>query len=81
MKRDEALELAKQQIEALHRFLLQQDIDKIIEATTTIDLEQMVYLHAPIWFIKYEYKDNSYQMIVDGATGTVLKGDIPSSKF
>ena len=81
MTRDEALEIAKQQIEALHRFLLQQDIDRIVEATTTIDLEQMVYLHAPIWFIKYEYKSNVYQMIVDGATGTVLKGDIPSSKF
>jgi hypothetical protein len=81
MTREEALELAKQQIESLHRFLLQQDIDKIVEATTTIDLKQMVYLHAPAWFIKYEYKSNRYQMIVDGATGMVLKGDIPSSKF
>ena len=81
MTRDEALEIAKQQIEALHRFLLQQDIDRIVEATTTIDLEQMVYLHAPIWFIKYEYKSNFYQMIVDGAMGMVLKGNIPSSKF
>ena len=81
MTREEALELAKQQIDSLHRFLLQQDIDKIVEATTTIDLKQMVYLHSPVWFIKYEYKGNSYQMIVDGATGMVLKGDIPSSKF
>ena len=81
MTREEALELAKQQIESLHRFLLQQDIDKIVEDATTIDLKQMVYLHAPAWFIKYEYKGNSYQMIVDGAMGMVLKGDIPSSKF
>ena len=81
MTRDEALEIAKQQIESLHRFLLQQDIDKIVEANTTVTLNQMVYLHAPIWFIKYEYKGNNFQMIVDGATGMVLKGDIPSSKF
>jgi len=81
MTREEALEITKQQIEALHRFLLQQDIDKIVETTTTINLKQMVYLHAPVWFIKYEYKNNTYQMIVDGATGLVLKGDIPSSKF
>jgi hypothetical protein len=81
MTREEALETAKQQIEGLHRFLLKQDIDKIVEATTAINLKQMVYLHAPIWFIKYEYKGNTYQMIVDGATGMVLKGDIPSSKF
>jgi hypothetical protein len=81
MTREEALDVAKQQIEALHRFLLQQDVDRIVEATTTVNLKQMVYLHAPAWFIKYEYKGNSYQMIVDGATGMVLKGDIPSSKF
>jgi hypothetical protein len=81
MTREEALEIAKQQIEALHRFLLQQDIDKIVETTTAINLKQMVYLHAPVWFIKYEYKNNTYQMIVDGATGLILKGDIPSSKF
>lgn len=79
--REEALEIAKQQIDALHRFLLKQEIDRIIEATTTANHEQMVYLHAPAWFIKYEYKGNVYQMIVDGATGMVLKGDIPSSNF
>lgn len=79
--KDEALELAKQQIEANHRFLLQQDVDKIVEVTTSINLEQMVYLHAPIWFTKYEYKGNIYQLIIDGSLGMVLKGDIPTSKF
>jgi hypothetical protein len=79
--RDEAAELAKQQIDAHHRFLLQQDVDRIVEATTNVEIKQMVYLHAPIWFIKYEYKSSSYQMIVDGAKGIVLKGDIPSTKF
>jgi hypothetical protein len=79
--KDEALELARQQIEANHRFLLQQDVDKIVEVTTSINLGQMVYLHAPIWFIKYEYKGNIYQLIIDGSSGMVLKGDIPTSKF
>ena len=81
MERDQALELARQQIDGHHRFLLQQDIDRIVEAQTSVDLKQMVYLHAPVWFIKYEYKGNNYQMIVDGAKGMVLKGDIPSVKF
>jgi hypothetical protein len=79
--RDEALELAKQQIEAHHRFLLQQDVDRIVEATTTLTLKQMVYLHAPVWFIKYDYKGNSYQLIIEGSQGMALKGDIPTSKF
>jgi len=81
MERDEAIELARQQIDGHHRFLLQQDLDHIVEAQTSVDIKQMVYLHAPIWFIKYEYKDNDYQIIVDGAKGMVLKGDIPSIKF
>lgn len=79
--RHEALELAKQQIETHHRYLLQQDVDKILEMYTEINLKQMVYLHAPIWFIKYNYKGNTYQLIIDGAAGMPLKGDIPSSKF
>jgi DNA-directed RNA polymerase subunit RPC12/RpoP len=79
--RDEALELAKQQIEAQHRYLLQQDIDKIVEIKTEVNVKQVVYLHAPVWFIKYDYKGNIFQLIIDGATGIALKGDIPSSKF
>jgi hypothetical protein len=81
MERDQAVEVAKRQIDAHHRFLLQQDIDRIVEATTTVTLKQMLYLHVPVWFIKYEYKGNIYNMIVDGSLGMVLKGDIPSAKF
>jgi len=81
IERDEALELAKQQIEAHHRFLLQQDVDKIVEMKTEFDVKQEVYLHAPIWFIKYEYRGESYQLLIDGATGTAIKGDIPQKGF
>jgi len=79
--REEALGIAKKQIENHHRFLLQQDVDRVVEISTTLDLKQMVYLHAPVWFIKYQYKGNLYQLIIDGATGNTLKGDIPSTKF
>jgi hypothetical protein len=81
VERDEALGLARQQIDAHHHFLLQQDIDRIIEETTVLEPKQMVYLHAPVWFIMYEYKGNNYQMLIDGAKGMVLKGDIPNAKF
>jgi len=81
MDRDQAVEIAKQQIDSHHRFLLQQDIDKIVEATTVVTLKQILYLHAPLWFIKYEYKGNTYQMIIDGSSGMVLKADIPSAKL
>jgi ribosomal protein S27E len=79
--RREAEEQAKQEIEGQHRFLAQQDVDKIIEIKSDMKIEQTVYLHASIWFIKYEYKGKAYQLILDGATGAVVKGDIPSTDF
>jgi hypothetical protein len=79
--KDEALDLAKQQIEAQHRYLLQQDVDKIVDMSTKFDLKQMVYLHAPVWFIKYDYRGESYQLLIDGATGMAVKGDIPQKGF
>ena len=81
IEKDEALEIARQQIENLHKFLAQQDVDKIIEMKTEFDVGDAVYLHAPIWFIAYEYKRERYRILLDGATGSVIKGDIPPAKF
>jgi hypothetical protein len=79
--KDEAVELAKEQIDAQHRFLSQQDIDRIIDMKTDFHVGQVVYLHAPVWFIKYEYKGESYQLLADGATGSIIKGSIPVTSF
>ncbi len=79
--RDAALELTRQQIDAHHHYLLQQEVDRIVEMKTELTMKQVVYMHAPVWFIKYEYKNNLYQLLVDGATGNDIKGDIPSSRF
>ena len=77
----EAEELARQEIDAGHRFLAQQDIDRIAEFKTEMKIEKTVYLHAPIWFIKYEYKGKDYRLLIEGTTGTAVKGDIPSIKL
>lgn len=79
--KDDAVEFARQQIDQHHRYLAQEDVDKIIEMNTSINVKQTVYLHAPIWFVKFEYKGKLYQLLVDGASGMVIKGDIPSSGF
>lgn len=79
--KNEAEEQAKQEVEENHRFLAEQDVDKIVDMKTEVKLEETVYLHAPVWFIKYEYKKKMYALIVDGASGTVIKGDIPSTGF
>ncbi|MCS7115706.1 MAG: hypothetical protein RMJ15_03255 [Nitrososphaerota archaeon] len=81
LDRDEAVTIARQAIETHHRYLAQQDADRIIEIKNDIKINQTVYLHAPIWLVRYEYDGKNYFLWVDGATGTVIKGDIPPAKF
>ncbi len=81
MEQSEALRTAQQQIEDSHRFLIKQDVDKTIDFKTDFEVGQAVYLHAPVWSIVYEYKGERYHIWLDGATGTVIKGDIPAAKF
>jgi hypothetical protein len=77
----EAVEVARQQVESHQLFLAKQDVDKIIEIKNEVSVGDAVYLHTPIWFIVYEYKRERYNLILDGATGAVIKGDIPTTKF
>jgi hypothetical protein len=79
--KDAAVEFAKQQIEENNRFLLQDEVDKIVEMKTEMKVKQVVYLHGPVWFVKYEYKGQIYQLFVDASAGTIIKGDIPSGEF
>jgi len=81
IEKSEAVEKAKQQIEAHHQFLAKQEVDRIIEIYNEFKFDDAVYLHTPIWFIAYEYKKENHQIILDGATGMVIKGDIPATRF
>jgi len=81
VEKEEALGRAQQQIEESHRFLIRQDVDKVIETKTEFDAEEAVYLHAPAWLIVYEYKGRRYNIWLDGATGSIIKGDIPAATF
>ena len=81
ISREEAIETAKQQVESHHEFLAKQDVDKIIDMEHEITIGNSIYLHAPIWFIIYEYKGEKFRIILDGATGMVIKGDIPTTQF
>jgi len=81
MAREEAVGLARQHIGDHHEFLARQEVDKIIEIKSEFSIGDAVYLHAPVWFVVYEYKGERYNILLDGATGTVIKGDIPATRF
>ena len=81
INREEAIRIAKQDIETHHRYLMLQNVDRNIEMQTIHKISQVIYLHAPIWFVKYEYNHKTFNLIIDGVAGTVLKGDIPAHNF
>ena len=74
---DEADRIAREQVDDHQRQLLKDLVDTIEDARTAIDLKDAEFLHAPIWFSTYEYRGRTFQILIDAASGEVIRGDIP----
>ncbi len=74
---DEAERLTREQVDGHQRELLKDLVDTIEDAQTTIGLKDSEFLHAPIWFSSYEYRGRTFQILIDAASGEVIRGDIP----
>ena len=77
----EAVVRAKNEVEENQRFLLKQEVDQVTRLNTSFSVEKPTYLHAPLWFVQYEYKGKNYSAIIDGSTGSVIQADIPQTDF
>ena len=78
MDEKEAHSLLQQEIEGHHKFLLSSEMDVIQSLDTTLDIRNTEFVHAPVWFTKYDYKGKIYELLFDGASGNTIKGDIPA---
>lgn len=76
----EARALMQQEIEEHHKYLLSAELDITQDISTNVDIKDTEFVHGPVWFIKYEYKGNIYRLLLDGATGATIRGDIPSKE-
>jgi hypothetical protein len=81
MTSEEAVQHARDEVEANQRFLAKQEVDQITSFNTNFKVDKPTYIHAPIWFSTYEYKGRSYNALLDGSSGTVLRADIPQTDF
>ena len=81
MTSEEALQHARDEIDVNQRFLAKQEIDQIMSFNTTFKVDRPTYIHAPVWFGNYEYKGRSYNALLDGSSGEVLRADIPQTDF
>jgi hypothetical protein len=60
---------------------LKQEVDQVTQFNTSFSVDRPTYLHAPIWFVQYEYKGKSYSAIIDGSTSNIIRADIPQVDF
>jgi len=74
---DEAERLTREDVDGHQRELLKELVDVIEDARTQVDLKDSEFLHAPIWFSTFEYRGRSYTILLDAASGEVVRGDIP----
>jgi len=75
---DEAERLVREEVDGHQKELLKDLVDVVEDAATAIQVKDAEFLHAPIWFAAYEYRGRSYAIVLDAASGEVVRGDIPS---
>jgi hypothetical protein len=73
----EANDTAIQQLKEHQKFLLQNDLDIIQKLDTDIEIIDTEFLHVSVWFITYQYRGKTYELILDACTGEDIKAEIP----
>jgi hypothetical protein len=81
MTSQDAAQRARDEISNLHQFLAKDKADRIIDIKTNFDVSGTYYLHAPVWFLGYDYRGKRFQVIMDGASGQTITGDLPGENF
>ena len=74
---DEAQRLTREEVDGHQRELLKDLIDVVEDARTDLVVKDSEFLHAPIWFSTYEYRGRPYTIVLDAASGEVVRGEIP----
>lgn len=73
----EAENIAKQEAGMHQKHLLEDTIDVFSSLDTGCKIIDTELVHAPVWFIEYNYKGQVYKMLVDGVSGETIKADVP----
>jgi hypothetical protein len=73
----DAQDMAKVEIQDHQEFLIKDQVNELDDMKHNFEMEDIEFVHAPIWRIDYNYNGSSYQILVCGNTGDVIRGDIP----
>ena len=52
---------------------------RLVRCDSDVDVGDPLYVHAPLWLVRYSFNDKDYKVAIAGDSGKVLKGEIPIS--
>ncbi|MBI2184970.1 MAG: hypothetical protein HYU39_08445 [Thaumarchaeota archaeon] len=70
---------AKEEAARILGEFIAREIYEVSSREDKIELLSIFYLHAPIWYIQYKYRNKSFEAYVDASTGRVITATYPVS--
>jgi hypothetical protein len=64
-------------IEDKNRAIAGSGLTKLVRCDSQITTENPLYVHAPLWQVRYKYDDKLYKVSAAGDSGKVVKGEVP----
>jgi hypothetical protein len=73
----DAEDIAKVEMMDHQKYLISEQVNELSDIQNEFEVEDIEFVHAPIWRIDYSYSSKDYQILLDSASGVIIRGDIP----
>ncbi|MBD3407822.1 MAG: hypothetical protein GF411_17010 [Candidatus Lokiarchaeota archaeon] len=77
VNRENAMKQAKKKMEKILRDEAYEEVDEIVHFSSEMNIPAVFLVHVPIWHIKYKYSIRTYDAMIDGASGRIIKLAFP----
>ncbi|UJG44672.1 MAG: hypothetical protein K9W46_05700 [Candidatus Heimdallarchaeum endolithica] len=77
----DANQLIKTKIFDEHRRKAEKKCTKVFDCYTQITFLGTFFTHFPVWLVEYDFKGETYRVVINGNNGEIIKGEIPVTKL
>lgn len=67
-------------VENTNRSIAQSRVQRLIRCDSVVNIDEPLYVHAPLWVVRYKFQDKIYKVSAAGDSGKIVKGEIPLTK-